>query len=392
MTPGALHPTSPETFRLHPSTRTRVQGAGDLTPLLDAIARGIEFAVGPSGVSDVQGGVPGFFRTATGGTTGQAKAIRRTHSSWIASFRVNAAELGLTDADRYGVLGPEVHSLSLYAMVEAAFLGADIHALAGLGPRAQARALDGVSVLYATPTQLRLLVGTGITLPALRHVLCGGGRMGADLRRAVATLCPKAVVREFYGAAETSFIAWGDGTGPEGSVGRAYPGVSLRVDAPPGEVGDIWIKSPYLAEGYVGDGITPLEQVDGHVSLGEMGRIDEAGFLTVLGRRNRMVTIADQNVFPEAIEERCLAHPDVDFCAVVPVPDPLRGHVLVAAIGARPERTTGPEVTAQLLADCRTAFGPLAAPRRFMVLDDFPLTAAGKPHYAEVTRRMRTAV
>lgn len=344
--------------------------------------------MGPGGMTPLPAGEPGFFRSATGGTTGPAKAIRRSHHSWIASFAVNAGVLALTPQDSYGVLGPAEHSLSLYAMAEAAYLGADIHAVAGLGARSQVQALAGASVVYATPTQLRLLVATGAVLPDPRHVLCGGGRLGADLRAAVAAMCPAAEVREFYGAAETSFIAWGDGTGPEGSVGRAYPGVSLRIDADVGQVGDIWVKSPYLAEGYVTEDTTPLNRVDGYVSLGELGRIDADGYLTVLGRRNRMVTIADQNVFPEAIEEHCLAHPGVDFCAVVPVPDRLRGQVLVAAIGAAAGRCPGPELAETLRVACRDAFGALAAPRRIEILDDFPLTAAGKPDYVCIARRM----
>ncbi|SFD37573.1 AMP-binding protein [Salipiger profundus] len=360
--------------------------ARDLHALRVAIRAEAEFTVGPEGIGRVPGGAPGWFRSRSSGTTGAAKTIRRSHGSWIASFEVNRAALGLGQGDVYAILGAPAHSLALYGIVEAAHLGADLHCVEGMRPDRQAACLAtaGATVLYATPTQLRLLCDAGAPLPALRHILCGGGRMPAGLRARIAALCPNAVLREFYGAAETSFIAWGDAATPEGAVGRPYPGVEIRIAPSRGHFGEIWVRSPYLFEGYAEGGSPETRWQDGFVTVGEMGALDAEGNLTVAGRRKRMVTIADQNVFPEDIEATLLADPQLTHCAVVPLPDSKRGHVLVAVIAA----PAAPGTAERLLRRGREIFGTLTAPRRVVEMDDFPLTVSGKPDLGEIARRL----
>lgn len=381
--PTATGPAPTQVFDWHAETRLlgRRDGA-DLEALRAAIREGCEVSVTPEGISPVPGGSAGFLRLRSGGTTGPAKVIRRTHASWIASFEVNRGHLGLGPDDTYGILGLPVHSLALYAIVEAAHIGADIVDLAAFRPRQQVAGLadQGVTVLYATPTQLRLLTATGHPLPALRHVLCGGGHMGRALRDAVVRCAPNATVTEFYGAAETSFIAWGDGSGDAGGVGRAYPGVEIRIDPPGAAAGEIWVKSPYLFAGYAEGDSPDTRWRDGFVTVGEIGTLGPDGSLSVAGRRNRMVTIADQNVFPEDVELFLLSHPGLTHCAVVPRPDPQRGTVLVAVVDALPAGAS-PEA---VLRACRDRFGPLAAPRDLFVMPDMALTASGKPDLARI--------
>lgn len=363
----------------------------DFATLRSAIRTGSGFASGAGGVEILTTGeMPADrFLVRSGGTTGKAKAIRRSQRSWIASFEVNRGQLRVSGDDAYGVLGPPSHSLALYAVLEAAHLGASVHAVAGLAPRRQAELLvaAGVTVLYATPTQLGLLADAGARFPALRHVLCGGGRMPAALRRRLHGLAPAATVTEFYGAAETSFIAWGSDKRPEGSVGRAYPGVEIRILAAPGEPGEIWVAGPYLFDGYA-DGGSADTRRDGHfLTVGEIGRLDPDGNLYVLGRKNRMVTVADLNVFPEDIEELLLGDPEVSRCAVLPLADARRGTVLVAVVAGDLSAASRD----RLIRLCRGAFGPLAAPRRILCLPDFPVTAAGKPDLAEIAARIGDA-
>ncbi|WP_353476303.1 AMP-binding protein (plasmid) [Salipiger sp. H15] len=374
-------------FHWHPACRLLEPQTPDdvLDALCAALRDGAGFTIGETGLARLPE-EQGILQSRSSGTTGGAKAIRRTHGSWIASFRVNAEVLGVTPADVYGVLGAPVHSLALYAIAEAAWLGADLLCLHAQRPARQAEALRdaGATLLYATPTQLRLLCEAGQALPDLRHILCGGGRMPEGLRARIAQLCPNAALREFYGAAETSFIAWGDAGTPEGAVGRAYPGVEIRIDAPAGEVGEIWVRSPYLFEGYAEGSSADTRWRDGFVTVGEMGRLDGEGCLAVAGRRSRMVTIADRNVFPEDIEALLLAEPGVRHCAVMPRADPRRGVHLVAVIAGPCDGDTAE----RLLALCRGAFGPLAAPRRVIGLADFPLTASGKPDLRQIAARL----
>jgi long-chain acyl-CoA synthetase len=375
-------------FRWDDRTRITRQGAPvaedadtDLARLRRLLQGGATFRAGPDGIAPAPDLAPGRFTTRTGGTTGRPKVIRRSHASWIASFEVNRAALGLGPDDAYGIAGSLAHSLALYAAVEAAHLGADIHQVAGQQPRGQVRTLAeaGATVLYATPTQLSLMADAGPPLPAVRHVLCGGGAMSAPLKQALARFCPNAVLREFYGASETSFIAWSDADTPAGAVGRPYPGVTLRLEPLDDSHAEIWVQSPYLFDGYdAGD--SPATRRDGaFVTIGELGRLDAAGHLTILGRRDRMVTIAGQNVFPEDIEGWLLRQPGVRQAAVLPVKDARRGTVLTAVVAGDPD-------AAGLTRRAREVFGPLAAPRRVMVTDTFALTEAGKPDLAALRR------
>lgn len=330
--------------------------------------------------------------TLTSGSMGRPRRIRRTQGSWTASFAVNAG-FGIGPGARVAVPGRLVHSLSLYGAVEGLHLGAEVHLLADLRPDRQRQALADrrITHLYATPAQLRLILGqaadTG-ALPDLRLILVGGSKLDGALRAGLRALAPGAEVREFYGAAETSFVTLAGAGTPEASVGRPYPGVELRLDAD----GTIWVQSPYLFLGYAGDcpgkagagaalspvvgeggggGASAARWCEGWLSLGEVGRL-EGGFLTLRGRAGRMVTVADQNVFPEEIEGFLLDLPGIVRAAVLALPDAARGHRLVAVLqGDRVQE-------AAILSALRAELGPTRAPRAVIWREDWPVLASGK--------------
>ncbi|MDF3604706.1 AMP-binding protein [Paracoccus sp. DMF-8] len=316
----------------------------------------------------------------TSGSGGRSKTILRSQRSWIASFRVNRQVFGLGPADRYAVLGAPGHSLALYGAVEALHLGAALAVLAGDSPRSQLDQLQGCTVLYATPTQLLRLqmVGQGRVLPALRHVFCGGGRLDAACRQGMARLCPNAVLREFYGASETSFATLADETTPPGSVGRAYPGVRLRI----GTGGQIWIASPYLAMSYAEPDAPPFCRDGDFITVGDIGHLDGDGNLFLQGRQNRMVTVADRNLFLEDVES-VLIGAGAGPSAVIALPDPLRGHAIIAVV----EGPGSDDHARALRRACRAALGDHAAPRRIHFLERMPLLPSGKPDLARLTRQ-----
>jgi long-chain acyl-CoA synthetase len=358
------------------------------------------------------------FETLTSGSTGQPRRIRRTQASWTASFAVNAG-FGIGPGARVVVLGRLVHSLSLYGAIEGLHLGAEVHLLESLRPDRQRNALATrrITHLYATPAQLRLLTDGQGSCPELRLILVGGAKLDASLRPALAAMAPAAAIREFYGAAEASFITLADSATPETSVGRAYPGVSLSLD-PSGEV---WVKSPYLFLGYAeepsrnrsqsalpfplvgeqeGWGVspkhppipsprgggevhnpqpyeptpanpTPTRWRDGWLSVGEIGWLED-GYLYLKGRAGRMVTVADQNVFPEEIETLMQTLSGITRAAVLPIPDPKRGTILIAMVqGDR-------SAEAAVLAALRRQLGPLKAPKALIWQEDWPTLPSGK--------------
>lgn len=360
-------------FCWHPAARLVATQEAENT-LRQAFA-GQPFRIG--GTGDLEAG-PGEFETLTSGSSGAPRRIRRSVSSWTQSFAVNAGLFGIGPGVRVAVLGQLVHSLALYGAVEAVHLGATLHMLDHLRPDRQRRALAerGVQVLYATPAQLRLMVEAGGPALALRLVLVGGSKLDAGLRAGVAAMAPAAVVREFYGAAEASFITLSGPDCPEASVGRPYPGVEIAVEA-----GEIWVRSPYLFAGYAGVDPGGARWRADWLSVGEMGRM-ENGFLYLSGRAGRMVTVADQNVFPEEIEAFLSGLPGVARAAVLPRPDTLRGVHLVAVLFGDAAKE------AAVLAACRAHLGALKAPKAIYWLQDWPALSSGKTDLVGVERAL----
>lgn len=384
----------PITFRWHPSARAFDAGApgadaGPLAHLRQALEAGRPFRAGPDGVDIGGSDIPsGHFQCRTSGTTGAPKVIERTAASWIASFDHNARLFDLGPGTSVAALGGPGHSLSLYAAIEAAYLGADFHLLAGLGPRAQAAemAAAGIDILYATPAQLSLLIRAHPPLPALRHILCGGGSLPAALRTSLTRLCPNAAIAVFYGASETSFVTLSDADTPEGSVGRAYGGARIEIRDEQGQqtdgTGTVWVASPYLFARYASGASAETRREGDFLTVGEMGWLDASGALFLTGRRDRMLRIAEQSVHPETVEALILGDAGVAQACVLPRPDAARGQVLVAVIAGGADAA----LTERLDSACRAAFGPLIAPRRYHFLPDFPLREAGKPDLARIAR------
>ena len=330
-----------------------------------ALARGQGFRVGGTGKVGPEG-----FETLTGGSSGEPRRVRRSVASWQASFAVNAGLFGIGPDVRVGIPGRLCHSLALYGALEGMHLGAEVHLLDGVRADRMGRALAVCAVIYATPAQVRMLLG--VPWPALRHLVIGGAKLDAGLRAALAQVAPQAQVTEFYGAAEASFITMSDAATPEGSVGRAYPGVEVKVDA-----GEVWVRSPYICTGYVGTG--PARWRDGWLSVGDIGRLED-GSLYLQGRAGRMVTIADQNVFMEEVEAYLAGLPGVDRVAVVARPDPARGHVLEAVM------LGDAAAEAAILRAARVHLGVLRAPRRLWWRSDWPELASGKTDLVAIER------
>lgn len=352
---------------------------GDHPPAAALAALGARaFRIGGAGPSPELGPVP-VFETLTGGSSGVPRRIRRTQASWIASFAVNADLFGIGPGCRVAVLGNLIHSLALYGAVEALYLGAELHLLEALRPDRQRAALAArrVGLLYATPAQLRLLVAAGGPLmPDLRYGLVGGSKLDPALRAALAEMAPNCAVHEFYGAAEASFITLAAPDTPLESVGTPYPGVDLRVVA-----GEVWVKSPYVFEGYASDPGSARWQ-DGWLSVGELGQLQD-GHLYLAGRASRMVKVADQAVYPEEIETFLLSQPGIAQAAVIPRSDGLRGLHLVAVLQG--DSVQAPAIQAAL----RAKFGPLKAPKALIWRDEFALLPSGKPDLARLAGEVR---
>lgn len=388
------HNTAMSTIRPDPiPTRLRATNGAVVQDIADIGAAAILDAMrADSGRFEITGGMiidqdARTIPTQSSGSTGAPKVIRRSHASWTASFAQNARLFQIGAGTRVAIAGALAHSLTTYALCETLALGGVAVMLGDRMSRDRLRALTGASVLYATPTFLRLIAAMAPPLPDLRHVVTGGGILTGGERAALAAIAPDAQVHEFFGAAETSFVTLSTPDTPTGSVGRAYPAVQITIadgdtPLPAGQIGAIWVDGPYLFDGYDSGGDSQTRRGPMGVSIGEMGHLDADGFLYLAGRAARMVTVGDVNVFPERVEGALRAITGVTDAAVVAVPDRLRGHRLIAWV----EGAGDPDVVRDALRD---ALPPAFVPARIHVTDTLPRLPAGKADLQTLTAMAR---
>ena len=172
-------------------------------PLICAAGR-VEAVLGANANSE--------FCAMSGGTTGAPKVIQRRCASWIATFQLHARQFAQQTPLRYATLGDLQHSLTLYGAIEALHIGAIYHPLGGVSPRRQLAELQSarVNVLYATPTQIRLLLNVKRQksgLEALRHVMLGGGALDQETRARLNRWAPAAEITEFLAPARPALFA-----------------------------------------------------------------------------------------------------------------------------------------------------------------------------------------
>lgn len=167
------------------------------------------------------------------------------------------------------------------------------------------------------------------------------------------------------------------------AVGRPLPGVEQRIVAPDGSIlgphedGEIRIRGANVMQGYYGlpDLTNQVFDEDGFLRTGDMGRMDEEGFLYITGRIKEMLIISGENVFPREIEEVLNQHPSVNASAVIGLPDPARGEVPVAFI----ELAEGAEWDeGALRAHSREHLPVYKVPREFRVMEALPRSPTGK--------------
>ena len=323
----------------------------------------------------------------TSGTTGRPRGARLSHAAQYASARASARRLGSHPADRWLLCLPPHHVGGLAAIQRCAIDAATLVLHERFDPERVARALAGgeASLVSLVPTMLERVLERrpGLRAPRLRAALVGGGPIPEGLvERCLSAGFPAAPT---YGLTEAgSQVATLEPAALEagrGTVGRALPGTRLRLtDAdgrpvPPGEAGEIRVRGPQLMSGYLDrPDETRAALRDGWLRTGDFGRLDPAGRLQVLDRRDDLIVSGGENVYPREVEAALLAHPRVRDAAVVARPDPEWGqapHAFVVCDDPAPS-------PAELRAWLRGRLAAFKLPRGFSQRPGLPRTPSGK--------------
>ena len=323
----------------------------------------------------------------TSGTTGRPKGAVLTHGNFYWSAVGSAGNLGVRADDRWLACLPLYHVGGLSILLRSAIYGtaAVIHERFDAERAVRALREQRVSLLSVVAVILERMLaldGEGFP-PSLHAVLLGGGPAPRPLlEAAVARGVP---VLQTYGLSEsTSQVATlssEDALRKLGSAGLPLAGTTVRVEvdgrvAEPHEVGEILVSGPTVCAGYLNRPDATADAIrDGWLHTGDLGYLDEEGYLYIADRRDDLIVTGGENVYPAEVESALLGHPGVGECVVVGIPDERWGaNVVAVVLAAMP----GVDATA-LEAHARAQLAGYKVPRRFVFVDEpLPRTASGK--------------
>ena len=390
--------TSLAEFSAAASDPPRVEGAQTMADLLAPVgaAEVPRPAIDPQDVAVLQ---------YTGGTTGTPKGAMLTHANIWANIVqteswTNPAYL-LGGNERYLVVIPYFH---IYAFAVCMMVGLRIGALQIIHPKYEPEAVLA-SIRDLRPTYFPAVPTVFVSL--LNHPrVAEYGLDSVRLFNSGGAPCPVEVMEEFerrigrplnegYGLSETSPVTHST---PQlafrkmGTVGLPFPDTDTKIvdvetgtrELPIGEVGELCISGPQVMKGYWNkpeESANVLRQDDsGRVwfHTGDVARIDEDGYTSIVQRKKDMIIVDGFNVYPSDVESVLYSHPSVRLAAVIGIPDAYHGETVKACIALKPGATATSE---EIVAFCRQGLTEYKVPRTVEIRDTLPMSAVGKILY-----------
>jgi long-chain acyl-CoA synthetase len=327
----------------------------------------------------------------TGGTTGQAKGVMLSHAAlhYVGNAAYGASHVpGIT---RSLMTLPLSHAYGLLITV-AGFHSVERDVavlLRWFDPNAFVNAIEEhrLQQTAVVPSMLQALLAQPLEdhdLSTLQQVTSGASPLSAETEREFTRRVPSASIRPGYGLTESAALVSSNPAGRvrPGSVGLPVPGCEVEIrdpdgrPLPPREAGEVCVRSPGLMLGYWNAPETTARAVrDGWLHTGDVGRLDEDGYLYIVDRIKDLIIRGGFNVYPRDVEDALVEHPAVAMAAVVGAPSETHGEEIVAFVSLRAGSALTPE---ELIEWARERIGGYKYPRRVNVVDAIPLTPVGK--------------
>jgi len=358
---------------------------GDAVKILMADDEGF-IPDGPGAATAVQRDPALFLYTS--GTTGRPKGVVLSHRNLISNVRSCQTAGQFGSDDTFLCLLPFFHTYAITGtFLLPALNGSKMVLVDRFQPLKVLKMIadHGVTCFLAIPSMYRVLAGTegDFDVSSLRFPISGGEPLPVAVAEAFRERFGVDVF-EGYGQTEASPVVSLNVPGARklGSVGRPLPGVEVSVwsdenqPVPPGTVGELVVRGENVMQGYHRlPEETAATVAGGWLHTGDLGAMDDDGFLTITGRKKELIISAGENIFPREIEEALIQHPSVREVAVVGVPDEVRGEVpkafVIPAEGARVDER-------ELRGFCRERIAGYKVPKTFEIVDDLPRTPSGK--------------
>lgn len=325
----------------------------------------------------------------TGGTTGASKAAVLTHEGWACCVLDTVEQLALVSDDRHAVMLPMTHA-AWFTLAAHLHVGAVTHVLDRWDPKAYLALVqrDRLTMLHMIPTLLGdvLAAYDGEDVSSARLLTVAGSPMPIEMYRRAREVFGD-ILANIYGLTEATGpvtyllaadmdedrIRSGGRTGRyveigilDGEADHAYDGAT---------VGEIALRGPQLTPGYLNQ---PEENAaafrDGWFRTGDVGYVDDEGFLFILDRKKDMIKTGGFNVYPKEVEEVLYRHAGVQEAAVIGLPDPKWIEAVAAVVVTADASTTAEELSAF----CRQHLAAYKVPKAIHLTDALPRTAFGK--------------
>ena len=345
----------------------------------------------------------------TSGTTGRPKGVMQEHYAQIEVARGIVQAMQMTSGDRTLLMMPLFHIGAKAVENAALWMSGSVHIHRAFDPAAILKTIseEKISVTHMAPVMIQALLEhpdlTQSDVSSLKGVLYSAAAMPMPvLRRALATFGP--IFTQMYGQTE------GAGTllpahahkpdGDErdirrlGSIGHAIPGIRWRAlddqgrDVPTGDPGELAYRGAATMRGYWNNAAATLATMgDGWLRTGDIGRIEEDGWIYLVDRKKDMIISGGENISSREVEEALLAHPDLAEAAVIGVPHDKWGEAVCAVIVTR----AGAELAADdVIAHSRNLIAGYKRPQVVHFVDSLPKLVSGKISKIDLRKRFAT--
>ena len=332
----------------------------------------------------------------TSGTTGHPKGVRRsapTPQQTAASEALRALIYGLKPGVRALLPGPLYHSAPNSFGLRSGRLGGALVLMPRFDPEEFLRLIEAqrIDTLFMVPTMfVRLMklpqaARRQYDVSSLRHVVHAAAPCPADVKRAMIEWWGP-VIYEYYGSTESSALTFAnsaDALKKPGTVGKVLDDVELRflgddgAILPQGEIGEIYSRNldiPDFTYHNKPEKRAEIER-DGFITSGDIGYIDEDGYVFICDRKRDMVISGGVNIYPAEIEAALHGLPGVHDCAVFGIPDDEFGEVLMAVL--EPEAGVTLDI-ADIRVRLKTSLADYKVPKHFEILKNLPREDSGK--------------
>jgi fatty-acyl-CoA synthase len=334
----------------------------------------------------------------TSGTTGRPKGAVLTHRGLTNNARlafeaggIGAGDVEINPMPLFHVGGSVLFTLGPVQATATQVL------MSRFSPAVELELIEAhrVTVLCGVPTMLMALLAhpdlAKRDLSALRLVFTGGAVTPPALARQVEAALGVTYMIGFAQTEAGCVISLATGADPADeraeTLGRPLPHAETRIaglrtgqTAPCGEVGEICTRGYLVMRGYLNapEATAAAIDADGWLHTGDLGSMDDRGYLRIAGRLKEMIIRGGENIYPREIEEVLVAHPAVADASVVGIPDDYYGEVVGAAVRPAGPDVTGDELAAELARYCRARLAAEKVPVRWLVTGSFPMTPSGK--------------